>query len=148
MKLITPFCYRLGVGDRLLYFSSAVCDAKCTSDRDPDTRKLWWYQVPAAHRGRRNEITPEGRRKFEDKRITCGARCLIGENFTMMTDRIQVEYRALSPTSEREVFQRVQLGMSLSAAGALLFAFSGYDCPMLISFQRNCKPLPLLGRIT
>jgi hypothetical protein len=69
--------------------------------RDPDTRKLWWYQVPAAHRGRRNEITAEGRRKFEDKRITC------------------VEYRALSPASEREVFQRVQLGMSLSAAEKL-----------------------------
>ncbi|KAH9961381.1 hypothetical protein BC827DRAFT_1204144 [Russula dissimulans] len=69
--------------------------------RDPDTRKLWWYQVPAAHRGRRNEISPEGKRKFEDKRITC------------------VEYRALSPTSEREVFQRVQLGMSLSAAEKL-----------------------------
>ncbi|KAF8492334.1 hypothetical protein F5888DRAFT_1729821 [Russula emetica] len=76
-------------------------DGHCTSDRDPDTRKLWWYQVPAAHRGRRNEITPEGKRKFEDKRITC------------------VEYRALSPASEREVFQRVQLGMSLSAAEKL-----------------------------
>jgi len=30
-----------------------------------------------------------------------------------------VEYRALSPASEREVFQRVQLGMSLSAAEKL-----------------------------
>jgi hypothetical protein len=47
------------------------------------------------------------------------------EVFIMMTDRNQVEYRALSPASEREVFQRVQLGMSLSAAGALLLAFSG-----------------------
>jgi hypothetical protein len=71
------------------------------SDRDPDTRKLWWYQVPPVHQGRRNEITAEGKRKFEDKRITC------------------VEYRALSPASEREVFQRVQLGMSLSAAEKL-----------------------------
>lgn len=125
MNLNTLFCHRLGVGDRLSYFSLAVCDAKCTSDRDPDTRKLWWYQVPAAHRGRRNEITPEGRRKFEDKRITCGTRHLIGEVFIMMTDQNQVEYRALSPTSEREVFQRVQLGMSLSAAGVLPLAFRG-----------------------
>jgi hypothetical protein len=124
MKLIT-LCYRLGVRDRLSYFSLAVCDVKCTSDRDPDTRKLWWYQVPAAHRGRRNEITPEGRRKFEDKRITCGTRHLIGEVLILMTNRNQVEYRALSPASEREVFQRVQLGMSLSAAGALPLAFSG-----------------------
>ncbi|KAI9442357.1 hypothetical protein H4582DRAFT_1927934 [Lactarius indigo] len=71
------------------------------SDRDPDTRKLWWYQVPAAYRGKRNEISLEGKKKFEEKRITC------------------VEYRALTPTSEREVFQRVQLGMSLSAAEKL-----------------------------
>ncbi|KAH9034821.1 hypothetical protein EDB85DRAFT_1863556 [Lactarius pseudohatsudake] len=62
---------------------------------------LWWYQVPAAYRGKRNEISPEGKKKFEEKRITC------------------VEYRALTPTSEREVFQRVQLGMSLSAAEKL-----------------------------
>ncbi|KAI9456627.1 hypothetical protein F5148DRAFT_984387 [Russula earlei] len=76
-------------------------DGHVRSHRDPDTRKLWWYQVPAAHKGRRNEISMEGKRKFEDKRITC------------------VEYRALSPASEREVFQRVQLGMSLSAAEKL-----------------------------
>ena len=113
------------MGNRLSYFSLVVCDAKCTSDRDPDTRKLWWYQVPAAHRGRRNEVNLEGKRKFEDKRITCGRGHLIGEVSVMITDRNLVEYSALSPASEREVFQRVQLGMSLSAAGALLLAFSG-----------------------
>lgn len=86
MKLSTLLCSRLRVRNCLLYLSPAVCDAKCTSDRDPDTRKLWWYQVPAAHRGRRNEITPEGKRKFEDKRITCGTRHLIGEVFIMITD--------------------------------------------------------------
>jgi hypothetical protein len=43
----------------------------------------------------------------------------------MKTDRNQVEYRALAPASEREVFQRVQLGMSLSAAGAFSLAFCG-----------------------
>ena len=118
-------CYRLGVRDSLSYFSPAVCDVKRTPDRDPDTRKLWWYQVPVAHRGRRNEITPEGKRKFEDKRITCGTKHLIAEVFIMMSDRNPVEYRALSPASEREVFQRVQLGMSLSAAGALPLAFRG-----------------------
>lgn len=35
----------------------------------------------------------------------------------MTADGTPVEYRALTPASEREVFQRVQLGMSLSAAG-------------------------------
>ncbi|KAI9510076.1 hypothetical protein F5148DRAFT_1182268 [Russula earlei] len=50
---------------------------------------------PAAHKGRRNEISMEGKRKFE-KRIT-----------------------GISPASEREVFQRVQLGMSISAAKKL-----------------------------
>jgi hypothetical protein len=69
-------CYRLRVRDRPLYFSLAVCD--CTPDRDPDTRKLWWYQVPGAHKGRRNEITAEGKKKFEEKRITCGTTPFIG----------------------------------------------------------------------
>lgn len=36
----------------------------------------------------------------------------------MKVNRTKVEYQALSPASEREVFRRVQLGMSLSAAGA------------------------------
>ncbi|KAI9508962.1 hypothetical protein F5148DRAFT_1191137 [Russula earlei] len=77
-------------------------DCLCrSSDRDPDTRKLWWYQVPAAHKGRRNEISMEGKRKFENKRITC------------------VEYRALSPASEREGFQRVQLEMRITASEKL-----------------------------
>ena len=98
-------------------FSRVVCD-KCAPDRDPDTRKLWWYQVPAAHQGRRNEISPEGKRKFENKRITCGTSHPQLGSLIVMTDQTLVEYRALSPTSEREVFQRVQLGMSLSAAGA------------------------------
>lgn len=31
----------------------------------------------------------------------------------------QVEYLGLSPGSEREIFQRVQLGMTLTAAGKL-----------------------------
>lgn len=95
------------------------------SDRDPDTRKLWWYQVPPVHQGRRNEITAEGKRKFEDKRITCGTSFLHWELFILKTDRSEVEYRALSPASEREVFQRVQLGMSLSAAGACSSVFGG-----------------------
>ena len=50
---------------------------------------------------------------------------LHSKHFILKTDRSQVEYRALSPTSEREVFQRVQLGMSLSAAGAFPQVFGG-----------------------
>ncbi|KAA1476804.1 hypothetical protein DENSPDRAFT_843892 [Dentipellis sp. KUC8613] len=69
--------------------------------KDPDTKKLWYFTVSAAARGAKMEIPPAGKKLFFDKQITC------------------IEYRGLTPAAERDVFQRVQLGMSLTSAEKL-----------------------------
>jgi len=71
------------------------------SYRCPRTKKLWWYTTSTATRGSRSEIPASEKRVFSQKLITC------------------IEYHHLSPAAEREVFQRVQLGMSLTAAERL-----------------------------
>ncbi|KAI0262274.1 hypothetical protein BGY98DRAFT_735399 [Russula aff. rugulosa BPL654] len=65
------------------------------------TRKVWWYTTSNATRASRAEIPTNDKRIFASKLITC------------------IEYRNLSPAAEREVFQRVQLGMSLTNAEKL-----------------------------
>ncbi|KAF8274630.1 hypothetical protein EI94DRAFT_1712759 [Lactarius quietus] len=69
--------------------------------RCPRTKKQWWYTTSTATRGSRSEIPAFEKRVFAQKLITC------------------IEYHHLSPAAEREVFQRVQLGMSLTSAEKL-----------------------------
>ncbi|KAF8493941.1 hypothetical protein F5888DRAFT_699674 [Russula emetica] len=69
--------------------------------RCPKTRKQWWYTTSTATRASRAELPTDDKRIFSSKLITC------------------IEYRNLSPAAEREVFQRVQLGMSLTNAEKL-----------------------------
>ncbi|TFY76700.1 hypothetical protein EWM64_g7312 [Hericium alpestre] len=69
--------------------------------RDPDMRKIWYYTVSETTRATRNEIPEAGKRLFAEKQITC------------------IEYRGLTAAAERDVFQRVQLGMSLTSAEKL-----------------------------
>ncbi|KAH9971647.1 hypothetical protein BJV74DRAFT_865669 [Russula compacta] len=69
--------------------------------RCPRTKKTWWYTTSTSTRASRAEIPAYEKRIFAQKLITC------------------IEYRNLSPTAEREVFQRVQLGVSLTAAEKL-----------------------------
>ncbi|TFY60418.1 hypothetical protein EVG20_g7415, partial [Dentipellis fragilis] len=69
--------------------------------KDPDTKKLWYFTVSHAARGAKLEIPPSGKKLFYEKQITC------------------IEYRGLTPAAERDVFQRVQLGMSLTSAEKL-----------------------------
>ncbi|KAI0261166.1 hypothetical protein BC834DRAFT_972944 [Gloeopeniophorella convolvens] len=71
------------------------------SYRCPKTKKQWWYNTSTATRVHRVEIPPAQKQAFASKLITC------------------IEYRNLTPAAEREVFQRVQLGMSLTAAEKL-----------------------------
>ncbi|KAI0063589.1 hypothetical protein BV25DRAFT_1824146 [Artomyces pyxidatus] len=66
--------------------------------KDPQTKKLWWYTASETTRKTRKIISQEGKRLFAEKLITC------------------VEYRHLTDAAERDVFQRVQMGMSLSPA--------------------------------
>ncbi|KAH7888574.1 hypothetical protein F5I97DRAFT_1803315 [Phlebopus sp. FC_14] len=69
--------------------------------RDSHTKKSFWFVRSEAQKATRAEIPEEWRRRFAETRITC------------------VEYYELPPGTEREIFQRVQLGMSLTAAEKL-----------------------------
>ncbi|KAH9015628.1 hypothetical protein EDB85DRAFT_1875653 [Lactarius pseudohatsudake] len=70
-------------------------------NRCPRTKRQWWYTTSTATRGSRSEVPSLQKRVFAQKLITC------------------IEYHHLSPAAEREVFQRVQLGMSLTTAEKL-----------------------------
>ncbi|KAH9953921.1 hypothetical protein BGW80DRAFT_1191479 [Lactifluus volemus] len=69
--------------------------------RCPKTKKLWWYTTSTATRASRAEIPESEKRVFSQKLITC------------------IEYHHLTGAAEREVFQRVQLGVSLTSAEKL-----------------------------
>ncbi|KZT21179.1 hypothetical protein NEOLEDRAFT_1074056 [Neolentinus lepideus HHB14362 ss-1] len=66
--------------------------------RDSVTGKSFWYTIPESLRASRLEVPIHYKRLFEAKRIICA------------------EYHNLAPTTEREIFQRVQLGMALTVA--------------------------------
>lgn len=99
----------------------------CT-DRCPKTRKLWWYTTSTATRASRAEIPTEDKLIFTSKLITCSTYLSLPNTHTRNPDPFlpfsrsplrAVEYHSLSPAAEREVFQRVQLGMSLTTAEKL-----------------------------
>ncbi|EMD37632.1 hypothetical protein CERSUDRAFT_94633 [Gelatoporia subvermispora B] len=69
--------------------------------KDPKTKKSYWYTLPDNQKGARLEVPEYWKRDFASKQITC------------------VEYRNLSASNERDIFQRVQLGMPLTAAEKL-----------------------------
>ncbi|KJA30200.1 hypothetical protein HYPSUDRAFT_126524 [Hypholoma sublateritium FD-334 SS-4] len=71
------------------------------SYRNTRTKKSYWYTMSDTHRGTKIELPESFKEEFREKTITV------------------VEYRGLPPGSEREIFQRVQLGMSLTAAEKL-----------------------------
>jgi len=59
---------------------------------------------------------------------------------------ILVEYAGLTPGYEREIFQRVQLGMTLTAAGKFVGCLvRSLGKILTISIQRNCRPFPPHG---
>ncbi|THH32294.1 hypothetical protein EUX98_g1899 [Antrodiella citrinella] len=66
--------------------------------KDPRTHKQWYWTQTDRHR---NVVPDEWKRKFESKKISC------------------TEYTELSPVYERDVFQRVQLGVPLQPAEKL-----------------------------
>ncbi|KAF9446940.1 hypothetical protein P691DRAFT_672497 [Macrolepiota fuliginosa MF-IS2] len=77
-------------------------------DKDPVTKRLFWYTISETSRGVRNEIPDKYKQEFAAKSITC------------------VEYHGIDPSQEREIFQRVQLGMTLTAAEKLQAISSPY----------------------
>ncbi|KAG0706125.1 hypothetical protein DFH29DRAFT_980605 [Suillus ampliporus] len=70
-------------------------------NRDVRTKKSYWFVRSEQQRSTRLEIPEEWKRRFAATRITC------------------VEYHNLAPEIEREIFQRVQLGVTLTAAEKL-----------------------------
>lgn len=76
--------------------------------KDAKTKRLFWYTISENSRGVRNEIPERYKKEFAGKRITC------------------VEYYNIDPGQEREIFQRVQLGMTLTAAEKLQAISSPY----------------------
>ncbi|KZT04641.1 uncharacterized protein LAESUDRAFT_657375 [Laetiporus sulphureus 93-53] len=69
--------------------------------KDPITKKSWWYTRAESQKGSRFEVPEQWKRDFASKQITC------------------VEYKNLPRGFERDIFQRVQLGMPLTAAEKL-----------------------------
>ncbi|PFH52790.1 hypothetical protein AMATHDRAFT_139317 [Amanita thiersii Skay4041] len=69
--------------------------------RDDRTKKNYWYTVSESAKTSRLEVPQYWKDKFSGKQITC------------------VEYQDLTGQQERDIFQRVQLGMSLTAAEKL-----------------------------
>ncbi|KAI0644548.1 hypothetical protein C8Q79DRAFT_1001865 [Trametes meyenii] len=67
-----------------------------------DTGKSWWYRPgPSTKKGSRQLVPDHWKRDFARKTMTC------------------IEYHGLDETLERDIFQRVQLGMPLTAAEKL-----------------------------
>ncbi|TFK54245.1 hypothetical protein OE88DRAFT_1654811 [Heliocybe sulcata] len=69
--------------------------------KDPATGRSWYYTSPDNLRSSRLEVPEYYKKVFASKTIICA------------------EYRNLTPAMEREIFQRVQLGMALNAAEKL-----------------------------
>ncbi|KAI0050520.1 hypothetical protein FA95DRAFT_1555647 [Auriscalpium vulgare] len=72
------------------------------ADKDPRTKRKWYYTVsPGNKEAGRLEIPSSAKKMFSQLPITC------------------VEYSTLDEVAQRDVFQRVQLGMSLTTAERL-----------------------------
>ncbi|KAF5333571.1 hypothetical protein D9611_002455 [Ephemerocybe angulata] len=69
--------------------------------KDPVTKKLWWFTTSEQSKTTRLEIPESARKEFLQRTVTC------------------VEYRNLTPATEREIFNRVQLGSPLTSAEKL-----------------------------
>ncbi|KAF9534247.1 hypothetical protein CPB83DRAFT_843925 [Crepidotus variabilis] len=69
--------------------------------QDPKTKTKFWYTTSETHKGTRHLIPPNYREYFSTRTITIS------------------EYDKITPLQEREVFQRVQLGVSLKATEKL-----------------------------
>lgn len=68
---------------------------------DPITKKKFFYTLPPSSKNAKLEVPEKWKMEFASKEITC------------------IEYSELSHSMERDIFQRVQLGMPLTAAEKL-----------------------------
>ncbi|PIL34001.1 hypothetical protein GSI_03709 [Ganoderma sinense ZZ0214-1] len=68
---------------------------------NPKTKKKWWYTISTARKQSKLEIPERYKEDFAEKIVTC------------------VEYHGLPHVDERDIFQRVQMGVALTAAEKL-----------------------------
>ncbi|KAH8119271.1 hypothetical protein DFH11DRAFT_1686192 [Phellopilus nigrolimitatus] len=78
------------------------------SYRDPLTKKKFYYTVPPSQSSKKVVIPQKFKDIFANKQITC------------------VEFRKIDPAIERDIFQRVQMGVTLTAAEKLAAISSPY----------------------
>ncbi|KAH9830711.1 uncharacterized protein C8Q71DRAFT_883466 [Rhodofomes roseus] len=69
--------------------------------KDPITKKNWYYTRAQSHKSSRLEVPEDWKRDFASKQLTC------------------VQYYDLPKGMDRDIFQRVQLGVPLTAAEKL-----------------------------
>ncbi|KAF5334735.1 hypothetical protein D9758_016901 [Tetrapyrgos nigripes] len=97
--------------------------------RDPITNKKFWYKIdPSVDGGKKGPtgrlLPQQYRDSFAGKYIVC------------------VEYTNLTDTDEREIYQRVQLGMALTSAEKLHFIANSYlhtYLPSTYSLQKKTR---------
>ncbi|EJD03075.1 uncharacterized protein FOMMEDRAFT_156447 [Fomitiporia mediterranea MF3/22] len=76
--------------------------------RDPVTKKMFYYTLPSTQTGKKLLIPQKFKQDFSSRQITC------------------VEFRGIEPAIERDIFQRVQLGVALTAAEKIAAISSPY----------------------
>ncbi|KAG5342546.1 hypothetical protein C0989_000674 [Termitomyces sp. Mn162] len=87
-------------GKQRLTSIQKFCDGQIPF-KDPKSKKQWWFTLPQVSRTIKAELPEMYKERFLEHLLTC------------------VEYRNLAPGAEHEVFQRVQMGMILTAAEKL-----------------------------
>lgn len=87
-------------GKQRLTSIQKFCDGQIPH-RDVKTKKQFWFTLPESSRGVRTELPEAAKELFSQKIITC------------------MEYHNLTPGAERDIFQRVQMGMTLTGAEKL-----------------------------
>ncbi|KAG6821635.1 hypothetical protein H0H93_000144 [Arthromyces matolae] len=87
-------------GKQRLTSIQKFCDGQIPF-RDPKSKKQWWFTLPQSSRYVKAELPEAHKERFLQHALTC------------------VEYRHLAEGAEHEVFQRVQMGMTLTGAEKL-----------------------------
>lgn len=109
------------------------------------SRKLqWYYTTPQSTKNSRLQVPDEYKKVFAAKPVACGA-LLFKKPRQMFLFCDEVEYMALTPELEREIFQRVQLGMPLTTS-VLVCLPSGRVYICIQGRKTSCNILPA-GRV-
>ena len=102
----------------LVQLDSAFHASNELLDKDPRTGKKFYYTIPEHQKGKRALVPQKFKDIFAKKLLNFGKPLVdpnVGERLRMSLNA--VEYQGISETVERDIFQRVQMGVTLTAAG-------------------------------